>query len=455
MYCIRCGAKNTDDSVFCSSCGSRLSTATQPAGSFYVPPSLTTPEPVSTPVYTAHPSAPVSTPVYTAHPSADPATAPKSDADPLRMGLGVLLILGGLIPYLFFQSNANALANFLTTELSRFSVSYIASLSPVVSVLSIIEILFCFPACVFSIITGIALLQNRWKLRRATILCGLFHLIFTVYTVAAPSLAQSLFLFFASRNGMGGLSVLEKLPLSSLVFDDSTVQVLFSLALAVLCFGFPAFRRTAAPSPLDESGRSVASLYIMVPFLALFRIAVSLGAVLGSLFVGSNAGQALANANAILDNRLGDLPLWLFIGCVVLFLLLRNVRFPMAALFTVGGLALACVLFFNGQPDGISGIPYEILSATMACYRSLFWSSAAMLIAVALWIVAATRSRVPIWLQWILSIVLPFLCVIFDILGFTSMGLTQCIGQYVCAGVTAFTALICGCRNPQPNPLAK
>ena len=110
-------------------------------------------------------------PAYYA-PVSTPAEAQRSSSDTLRMVFGIVLIACGLIPYLFFTSVGVALSRAISQAAAYGDVP-VAIISALSAFFNMTDALLRFPTRMLTVITGIVLLQNRWKPKGAAIAASL------------------------------------------------------------------------------------------------------------------------------------------------------------------------------------------------------------------------------------------------------------------------------------------
>ena len=461
MYCIQCGKQISDQAVFCRYCGSKQtddkSYAAGQTARLVPPVSLTPPPPVVTqipvtpppvaPPFSAAPQAPYiasGTGSY-AFPSHNAIPDPgKYSYSPVRIIFGILLILGGILPYLLLTGNTSFLSR-MTESIYAYDSLSVAAYSAVVGCVGIFEKLLSFPAHMFSLISGIILLQSQRRHKGLLIANGIFHLLTALYYALVPVISEAIFASYTSNSNLSGL------PIISMLWENTLPNLALVLVVAALSFTVLFFKLPNAQLRKERCG---SCLFIMMPFWGLMVLASSLETVVLANFMGSARMAAYSSVNALLNSQFGSYVFLFFVALIAVSIALRKFRFHWFALIAGGILLIGCAFFSDDAP--LQYLSSSLISYAMDIYSLLYWGNALMLLATALWIIAATRNCVPLWLQWLLCVSLFPLRILVSFTGVAIFGLTAAnIGQYACVIVILITSVTAGLvsigksRNPK------
>ena len=447
MYCPNCGSQIPDDALFCGNCGAPASGSQGPANPMpqasYRQPFTSYQQPAAP---YQQPTAPYQ-PAYYA-PVSTPAEAQRSSSDTLRMVFGIVLIACGLIPYLFFTSVGVALSRAISQAAAYGDVP-VAIISALSAFFNMTDALLRFPTRMLTVITGIVLLQNRWKPKGAAIACAVFNLLYSLLTFLAAMIVQVMpeMILSLYSNNLGNSNIIQRLSLQEIIWQNTLPQMLLCLVVAGLCFGFLFCKVQPRHVPRD---RSVSNLYILIPFLALLRLFTNLiPTLLTGIFMGNAALAGWSNANAAVNNQMGSLYLWGMIGIIALCVVLRKLPFGWTALAVAGAAILSAVLTLPSITKFIMemGMSEEYLDYAMDYSRTILWSNALMMASVFVWIVAITRNYVPLWLQWVLSCAIVPVYVLSEVFCCTALAMGVGYGLFVCAVVILLITLLVGFRK--------
>ena len=452
MFCNHCGQQIADNSVFCGHCGAPVpGNQPQPVPSTaYQQPAYQQPV-YQQPAYqqpTYQQSAPAyQTPVYNAPPIA-PTVPQRSSSDTLRMIFGIVLIACGLIPYLFFTSVGVALSHAMAQAVSYGDIP-VAIISALSAFFNMTDALLRFPTRMLTIITGIVLLQNRWKPKGAAIACAVFNLLYSLLTFLAAVIVQVMpeIILSLYSNSLGNSDIIQKLNLQEIIWQNTLPQLLLCLVTAGLCFGFLFCK--VQPRHVHRD-RSVSNLYILIPFLGLLRLFVNLlPTILSGVFMGNVALAAWSSANSVVTSQTGSLYLWGFIAVTALCLLLRKLPFGWTALAAGGAMVLYAVVVFLSLDKHILelNMPAEYVAYMLDYSRTILFGNALMMAAVLIWIVAITRNCVPLWLQWVLSCGIILVYILAEVFCCAALCMGVGYGLFACAGVILLATLLTGFLN--------
>ncbi len=433
MFCSHCGNQIPDDSVFCGHCGA-------PASGNQAP---TAPAP-QIPYQQYAPAAPYQQPAYHA-PAGVPAAPQRSSTDILRTVFGIALIVSGLIPYLFLTSVSTALSRMLV-QFSAYGDISVALVSALTAVFNIADTLLRFPACMLAILTGIVLLQNRWKPKAAAITCAVFNLLYALLTLLTALLVQVmpqavLSLYLSNTDAV---ELLYRFGLQQIIWQHTLPQLFLSLAVAGLCFGFLFCK--VQPRHVYRD-RSVSNLYILVPFLGLLRLFLNLLPItLTGVFMGNEALSGWSSATGAVNGQIGQSYLWLLLALVAVCLVFRKLPFGWTALAAAGVAIVTGVAGYLGVRSRIleQGIPADAVAYALQFSNTFLWGNTMMMAAFFVWIVAITRNCVPLWLQWVLSCAIVPVYVLSEVFCCAALAMGAGMGQFVCAGVILLATLLAG-----------
>lgn len=437
MYCTNCGSQISDQAVFCHHCGAKQTE--DPSI-----PTITQPTPVVPPVNSAPPVAPPASftppmsyycPVnYGQMPVTPIPDTGKSSVSAVRIIFGILLILGGLIPYLLLTNNVNFMAGMMQSAYAYGSL-FTSAYSALVGCFGIFEKLLVFPAHMFSLISGIILLQSQRRHKGLLVTSGIFHLLSALFYAFVPVISKGILTSYMSYS-------YGDFPIVSMIWNNTIWHLALALVIAVLSFTVLFFK---LPNARLKKERCGPCLFIMIPFLGLMVLVSSLETGILAGFMGNAKLAAYSSVNAALANRFGSYLFWIFLALLVLSVALRKIRFHWFALITGGVLLIASAIFSAQPPFAQMQLPDSYISYGMDFYPLLYWGSALTLLATALWIIAATRNCVPLWLQWLLCVALVPLRIIVSVIGFAAYGFTAVnIGQFVCAIVILIASVTAG-----------
>jgi len=451
MYCPNCGSRIPDDAVFCGNCGAPAAGSQAPANpgpqASYQQPYQQPAAPYQPTVPYQQPAAPYQpvTPYQQYAPVSAPAVPQRSGSDTLRMIFGIVLIVCGLIPYLFLTSTSIALSNAITQAAAYGDVP-VAVISALSAFFNMTDALLRFPTRMLTILTGIVLLLNRWKPKGAAITCAVFNLLYTLLTFLSAMIVQAMpeMILSLYSDKLRNSGIIQALRLQDIIWQTALPQLLLCLLVAGFCFGFLFCKVQTRQAYRD---RSVSNLYILFPCLALLRFFVNiLPTILSSFFIGNAAMAGWSNANAVVNNQMGTILLWGIIAITVLCVVLRKLPFGWTALAVACIAILSAVLVQPGVTKFIlaMGMPAEYLAYAMDYSRTILWSSALMLAAVFVWIAAITRNRVPLWLQWVLSCAIIPVYILVEVFCCTALAMGPGYGLFACAGVILIATLLAG-----------
>ena len=374
MNCRFCGTEIGNQSRFCSSCGKPQDSTTRPAANIL----LTV----------------------------------------LCYIIGVIFVIGGILPYLL-QGDLAEYSDYILSLYSKYSITTVTAISCFRHFSSFLAPLFYFSSSAFSVYIGFLILKKESKLTAPTIICAIVHIVSIIYSgvinlliYATPKFVLSLYI---SETPIitAGEDVIRAEPDMLYYYQNNAVcRLIISLILIALAVIFLFIKKRYMNSATNDNNHSsVGSIIMLLSISVLSVVSTVLSASLTGSFYGVYAAAANSSANVAFDLYFSSAVFVMFmiiIGIAVLFTRAKRsiLAIPIISIITILGFV---AYIFSKTLLADLAIPAEILDMTSNRFSGLIVSSAVLLIAMFYWFSSVSRNRIPLWVQIALPISLPLI----------------------------------------------
>lgn len=338
----------------------------------------------------------------------------------LPLLLGLLLIAGGLLP-LFLRFGADPYAVlFYELQLKNYSYLAISALAALRNFAAWGESFLSFCSSGFCVLTGALLLKGRSNSRRMLLLSAVFlglqllrSTTVALIILAAPRWVMSLFALPETAIDYGLLLLEQERGILSGLLPHFWVKLLLASALLVLCI----YGLRKSEKPLMNPRYGTPGIALMLPMVTFASSLVqnAFSMVLANA-KGDMAVAACSLANAAFSRYVGTVCALLLCAWILLAVLTAEKKAWITVLPAVGTVlllsAVACLMTETmlAQMD----TPKEVYVLALERLFGLILNALVMLIALFLWFNAVAKQRLPLWLQILLPVALPLLCIFWE-----------------------------------------
>lgn len=338
--------------------------------------------------------------------------------------IGVLFLIGGVLPYLIRQDMVE-----YNAYLSSFyqSAAVMAAISTLRSFITVTSLLFYFSSSAFSVFCGILFFKTGANLRRNIMACMISHLASLLYSgsvalsiIIFPQSVVSLFIQ-APDVSAAAASIMRSEPgLLYVYWNAMLYRAVISVALVAASAAF--LYNDKKGQTAGETGRSeyqTVGIAVMIPVLALFGFSQLVIQSRLLDYFGDVAVAAGVAANLAFVSNYGTICVFLMFSFMIISVVFSKTKKWLISLPVIGVVVIlgikasfSALVILNDY-----AVMPDVLQLSVTIFRRLAFSSAAMLIAVFLWFVSVARNKIPVWLQILLPVSLPVIYYILETAG--------------------------------------
>lgn len=418
MYCRFCGTEISNQSRFCSSCGKPQDLTKRPAENIW--PTV------------------------------------------LCYIIGVLFLLGGVLPYLL-QGDLAEYNDYISSLYTKYSSpTGISAISCFTRFSSFLSPLFYFSSSILAIYIGLLILKKESKPTVPAIACAVVHIVSIIYSgvinlliYSAPKFVLSLYTSEASIITKGE-DIINSEPNMLYYYQDNAIsRLIISVVLIALAVIFlfikKRYMNTATNNNTNTS--SIGSI-IMILSVSLLSVVSGILSTLGVYRYGNYAVAATSVAKQVFNLNLSSVVIFAFvtiIGIAVFFTRIKRWILAIPTISIVAILGLVAFLISNVLLRDME-TPAEIFDMALISLRGLIISSAVILIAMFYWFSSVSRNRIPMWMQIVLPLFLPIIYVVIEIITNVILNLNLGI-SYGSIGIALITVMVSLLVNSNTNSL--
>lgn len=338
----------------------------------------------------------------------------------LPLLLGLLLLVGGLLPlFLHFGADPYAVLVY-ELHLKNYSYHAISALAALRNFAAWGESFLSFCCSGFCVLTGALLLKCRHNSRRMLLLTAVFlglqllrSTAVALIITAAPRWVMSLFVVYEPAIDHGILLLEQESGILSALLPHFWVRLLLAGALLGLCI----FGLIKGAKSLTRPRYGTLGIALMLPMVTFASSLVqnAFSMVLANT-KGDMAVAACSLANAAFSRYVGTACALLLCLWILLAVFTAEKKAWITVLPAVGTVlllsAVACLMTETmlAQMD----TPKEVYVMALERLFGLILNALVMLIALFLWFNAVAKQRLPLWLQILLPVALPLICIFWE-----------------------------------------
>lgn len=377
MYCRFCGTEISNQSRFCSSCGKPQDAIKRPAIKIW--PTV------------------------------------------LCYIIGVLFVIGGVLPYLL-QGDLLEYNAYISSLYTRYSSpAEIAAISCFTQFSSFLSPLFYFSSSVLAIYTGLLILKKSESATPA-IACTIVHILSIIYSgvtnlliYATPKFVLSLYTSEASII-TAGEDIINSEPNMLYYYQGNAIcRLIVSVILIalVVVFLFIKKRYLNATTNDNTNASSIGNVIMILSISVLSVVSTVLSTSLAGYYYGNYAVAANSVANLSFELNISFAVIFIFIIIISIAALFNRVKRWILAIPTISIIAILGIVAFLFSNILLQDLntPAEVFALASNNFRGLIISSAVILIAMFYWFSSVSRNKIPMWLQIVFPLSLPIIYV--------------------------------------------
>jgi len=376
--------------------------------------------------------------------------------------IGVLFVIGGVLPYLLQGDLAeyNAYISLLYTKYS--SPTAISAISCFTQFSSFLSPLFYFSSSVLAIYIGLLILKKESKPTAPAIACAIVHIVSIIYSgvinlliYGAPKFVLSLYTSEASIITAGEDIINSESDMLYYYQDNAICRLIVSVILIALVVVFLFIKKRYMNTTTNDNtnASSIGNVIMILSISVLSVVSTVLSISLAGYYYGNYAVAADSVANLSFDLNISFAVILMFIIIISIAVLFTRIKRWILAIPTISIIAiLGFVAFlFSNMLIKDSNTPAEVFAIATNNFRGLIISSAVILIAMFYWFSSVSRNKIPMWLQIVLPLSLPIIYVVIEIITNTILHLNLGIscGLVGIALITVIVSLLVRPSKPQ------
>lgn len=331
--------------------------------------------------------------------------------------IGVLFILGGILPYLL-QGDQSAYSAFLSSVYSKYSVDTISACSFLTHFASFLSPLFYFSSSLIAFYTGLVFIKKEAKPIVPVIICAASHILSILY-FCVINLMLSVFpgtvISWFDKNPStiaAGEELLKNEPDLLYFYQDiGLCRMIVSAVLIALAVTFIILHKQQKAAVPAQSRKifSAGSIVMVLSVSLLSVVGSALTIFLTNRYIGNLAVAANSVATGAFHQNIRAIVIFAFIFIIGIAVIFSQAKRWLVAIPTVGivaALGLVALLLCNVFIEDMNP-PAELFSMAAHRFAGFIISAVFILIALFFWFSSVSGSKMPLWLQVVFPLSLP------------------------------------------------